>query len=266
MSLNSPPPPAPPPGPVSGPSAATPNTNTSQFAPRREFIRDRHTFSTFALFALSGSSAIRLYSFPPGVIAAFKRFFHDSKTAVTFRHDAAHTMSEFTIEGRPWAMAKSITTEKLIVDLLAVVFRHGYVFLSTIDYGREQDDRLAVAFSKPSLHPGSRPGSPDPGLPLNGALVPPPRTASVPFAISFSSATVLRVINPPLNSTPAILQAVRGSWPRGVVAEKKVAETCFEFKLKGYSCMSLTQSHKSLTDSNQGSRRTHSHRTRCITS
>ncbi|KAJ2918986.1 hypothetical protein MD484_g1380, partial [Candolleomyces efflorescens] len=44
----------------------------------------------------------------------------------------------------------------------------------------------------------------------------------------------MRVISPPLHLTPAILQAVRGSWPRGVVSEKKVGENCFEFKLKGY--------------------------------
>jgi hypothetical protein len=48
---------------------------------------------------------------------------------------------------------------------------------------------------------------------------------------------MLRVIAPPLHSTPAILQAVRGSWPRGVVSEKKVGDNCFEFKLKGYKCM-----------------------------
>lgn len=59
-----------------------------------------------------------------------------------------------------------------------------------------------------------------------------------PFALSFLSATLLRVIAPPLHSTPAILQAVRGSWPRGVVSEKKVGDAAFEFKLKGYKCTS----------------------------
>jgi hypothetical protein len=211
------------------------NHDNSQFAPRREFIRENHTFSTFALLALSGSSSVRLYSFPPSLIASLRQFFHNSKTAVTFREDVSRTLCEFTIEGRPWAMAKSITTEKLLVDLMGVIFRHGFIFLSTLDYGREQDDRLALAFSKPATFGSSRPTSPDPGV-HNGSLVPPPRAPRVPFAISFTSTTTLRVINPPLNSTPAILQAVRGAWPRGVVAEKKVADTCFEFKLKGYKC------------------------------
>jgi hypothetical protein len=111
---------------VAGPSAfAHAHANGSAFAPRREFLRDRHTFSTFALLALSGSGAIRLYGFPPAVVSAFRRFFHDAKTTTAFREDAAHAMSEFTIDGRPWAMAKNITTEKLIVDLMAVVFKHG---------------------------------------------------------------------------------------------------------------------------------------------
>lgn len=218
-------------------SASTPNPG-SQFAPRREFIREEHTFSTFALFALSGSSSIRLYSFPPSVISALRQFFHNSKTGITQREDTSQTLCEFTIEGRPWALSRSISTEKLIVDLLAIVFRHGYIFLSTIDYGREQDDRLAMAFSKPAVYGTSRPTSPDP-VNTHGSPIPPPRTLRLPFAISFSSATVLRVINPPLNSTPAILQAVRGSWPRGVVAEKKIADTCFEFKLKGYKCKDI---------------------------
>lgn len=211
--------------------------HASQFAPRREFIRDQHTFSSFTLLALSGTSSVRLYSFPQPLIASFRHFFQQSKLTSAFREDSEQNLCEFTLEGRPWAIAKSVKTEKLIIDLLTLVFRHGYIFLSTIDYGREQDDRLALAFSKPAMMPGSgsRSGSPLPGA-ISAAPPPPLRTLRVPFAISFSSPTIMRVINPPLNSTPAILQAVRGSWPRGVVAEKKIAETSFEFKLKGYKC------------------------------
>lgn len=46
----------------------------------------------------------------------------------------------------------------------------------------------------------------------------------------------MRVISPPRDYTPAILQAVRGSWPRGVVSEKKVGDSAYEFKLRGYRC------------------------------
>jgi hypothetical protein len=56
------------------------------------------------------------------------------------------------------------------------------------------------------------------------------------FAISFISEDHLRVITPPRQSAPASLQTVRGSWPRGVLSEKKVGENVYEFKLKGYGC------------------------------
>jgi hypothetical protein len=46
----------------------------------------------------------------------------------------------------------------------------------------------------------------------------------------------MRVISPPLHLTPAILQACRGAWPRGVISEKTVYGNSYEFKLKGYGC------------------------------
>jgi hypothetical protein len=39
------------------------------------------------------------------------------------------------------------------------------------------------------------------------------------------------------------LQAVRGSWPRGVVSERKIGDASYEFKLKGYRCMSHSLSY-----------------------
>jgi hypothetical protein len=153
------------------------------------------------------------------------------------REDIAQQMCEIVLGGKPWASGKSLLTEKLLVEIFAVIYQHGYTYLSAIDYGRESDDRLAMAFSKPavrSLSPLSSTGSPNPASSsLNN------HGRRIPFALSFVSATVLRVIAPPLHSTPAILNAVRGSWPRGVVSEKKVADNCFEFKLKGYKCVSV---------------------------
>jgi hypothetical protein len=226
------------------------NNSTSTFSPRREFIRDRHQISNFALLALSASSAVRLYSFPQTIVEALRFYFQQNKILSNYREDTGNGLCEFLLDGRPWAISKSIKTEKLIVDIIALILRHGFVFLSTIDYGREQDDRIALAFSRPRIDLRTSESSP----PLSGGTpVPQPQQGSssgspplptarpfrVPFAISFSSSTVLRVINPPLNSTPAILQAVRGAWPRGVIAEKKIADTCFEFKLKGYKCTSF---------------------------
>ncbi|EIN13511.1 hypothetical protein PUNSTDRAFT_123504 [Punctularia strigosozonata HHB-11173 SS5] len=228
-----PPPPSSPPLP---PASATASA-TGQFAPRREFLRSPHTFSTFALLALSGAGLVRLCSFPQAVHEALRAHFDARKLTAGVREAPAQNLLEISLHGRPWATAKSIRSEKLLVEIMTVIFQHGYDFLSTIDYGREQDDRLAIAFSKPApppmpAAPGSRSGSP---MPLTVAPLPPPATkpARVPIGISFASPTVLRVINPPLHSTPAILQAVRGAWPRGVVSEKKI-DTSFEFRLKGY--------------------------------
>ncbi|KAH9982526.1 hypothetical protein BGW80DRAFT_1453401 [Lactifluus volemus] len=108
------------------------------------------------------------------------------------------------------------------------------------DYGREQDDRIVMAFSRPSNmpllppQPSSAPPSSNAHSMSKDSVATHSQPVKVPFAISFISQSHLRVIAPPLHLTPAILQTVRGSWPRGVVSEKKVAENVYEFKLKGY--------------------------------
>ncbi|KAF6766363.1 hypothetical protein DFP72DRAFT_866284 [Ephemerocybe angulata] len=225
-------------------------TNTSSppgsgFTPRKEFIREQQSpRSSFAILALSGTNFIRLYSFSQHVIDGLQKLLQRQGINIACREDLPHNLHELSIEGKPWANPKSVFSEKLLLDIFAVFYREGYHFLSCIDYGREPDDKLAMAFSKPepatTPSGSSRTGTPllPPGSPAldgsNSSLQERPTTRRIPFAISFSSATTMRVISPPLHLTPAILQAVRGSWPRGVVSEKKVAENCFEFKLKGY--------------------------------
>lgn len=59
------------------------------------------------------------------------------------------------------------------------------------------------------------------------------RSVCLPFALSFPSSTLLRVINPPLSNSPAILQAARSGWPRGVISENKEGDQTYEFRLKG---------------------------------
>lgn len=222
------------PNPLAG-IAVLPNNDHASFIPRKEFIKDHRVASSFSLLALSGTGFVRLYSFSATIVSALRRLF-DQKSLITgVREHAPKHFFEFALDGKPWGRAKSITSEKLIIDILTVIFHYGYVFLSTVDYGREQDDRLAIAFSKPVIPPS----------PAN-ALIHHPSASAIslnqpsrtPFAISFSSATLLRVVGPPLHSTPAVLQAVRGAWPRGVVSEKKVGDSTFEFKLKGYKCES----------------------------
>ncbi|KAF8912832.1 hypothetical protein CPB84DRAFT_1759610 [Gymnopilus junonius] len=209
------------------------------FTPRKEFIRESlNQPNSFALLALSGPNCIRLYSFVHLAVASIRRLLERSTLIISAREDATQNLYEFALDGKPWANPKSAATEKLLVDIIAVIYQSGYTHLSLIDYGREADDRLAMTFSKPAI--ASRSPTPLPSsnsAKVNGSASSFGETClakRIPFAISFSSVTVMRVISPPLHLTPAILQAVRASWPRGVVAEKKVAENSYEFKLKGY--------------------------------
>ncbi|TFY68343.1 hypothetical protein EVJ58_g1052 [Rhodofomes roseus] len=205
-------------------------SNVTHFTPRKEFIRDQRVISSFALLALSGANLVRLYSFPGPVISAFRRLFDQQDLIVSVREHAHKHFFEFALDRRPWASPKSVESEKLIVAILGAVFQCGYSFLSSIDYGREPDDRVAIAFSKPVAL--SAPSTSGP-LPSSSTAVLPQPTR-IPFAISFVSPSILRVVDPPLASTPAIIQAVRGSWPLGVVSEKKLGDATYQFKLKGY--------------------------------
>lgn len=210
----------------------------SGFIPRKEFIRDQRATSTFSLLAISGSSCIRLYSFPPDVIGALHRLFDHFYLNVGFREDSLQNLCEFTLAQKPWNAHKSARTERILLDILAIIYRSGYTILSTVDYGRERDDRLAISFSKflttasPALPFAPAPAGSGSNISHQTG---PHIERRMPFAISFVSQTIMRVINPPLNATPAILQAVRGSWPRGVLSEKKT-DNAYEFKLKGYRC------------------------------
>ena len=224
----------------------------SGFVPRKEFIRDQRTTSDFSLLAISGSSFIRLYSFSLEVITDLRRLFDHFYLNAACREDTTQKLCEFQLHGKPWASPKSARTERILLHIFAVIYRHSYTILSTIDYGRERDDRLAISFSRLSAPSLSIP--PHSPIPAGSGSNLSHGTGSkhekkTPFAISFISSTVMRVINPPLNSTPAILQAVRGSWPRGVVSEKKVGDAAYEFKLKGYSCVYITICHVPVTNS-----------------
>ncbi|KAF8898557.1 hypothetical protein BD779DRAFT_19934 [Infundibulicybe gibba] len=212
----------------------------SGFVPRKEFIREqKFTPNLFALLAIASSNLVRLYSFPPPLISACRRLLEQQVGLIAFREDVTQNLCEFSLEGRPWSSPKSIAAEKLLLDIFSTLYQCGYIYLSSIDYGRESDDHITIAFSKPSTCvPTSRSGTPQLSTPVPDRSVnhssERPRSTRTPFALSFASSTLLRVISPPLDSTPAILQAVRGSWPRGVVSEKKVGDNSFEFRLKGY--------------------------------
>lgn len=211
-----------------------------EFTPRREFIREqRSPPNSFSIVAIASSSFIRLYSFPPLVAATLHNLFDDHKIYLATRQ--GNNFCEFTLDGKPWSNAKSVATEKLLIDIFSALYQLGYTYLSSLDYGRDVDDLLLMAFSvSSSSSAASREGTPVPSshLPDSSSSCSPDkhRHHRVPFGLSFVSSTCMRVISPPLHLTPAILQAVRGAWSRGVVSEKKVGDNSFEFRLKGYKC------------------------------
>jgi hypothetical protein len=219
-----------------------PPPDPTSFVPRREFIRDQRPASTFAILALSGAALLRLYSFSPDVLAALRKHLDEEHLILGSRELIQNNFYELSLDGKPWSNPKTTRSEKLLIEILAVLYRKGHNLLSTLDYGREQDDRIVMAFSRPSNmpllppQPSSAPPSSNAHSMSKDFVATHPQPVKVPFAISFISQSHLRVIAPPLHLTPAILQTVRGSWPRGVVSEKKVAENVYEFKLKGYRC------------------------------
>ncbi|KLO16988.1 hypothetical protein SCHPADRAFT_926100 [Schizopora paradoxa] len=198
-------------------SVLTVSPPDSGFAPRREFVRDNHVPSSFALLSIAGASLVRLSSFPRTLKAELKRALELRASIRAVREDTSLNLLEFNLEGKPWASGKSIHSEMLFLNILSIILFYGFRYVSSIDYGREHDDKLCIAFSRPDSSPDTHRSH-----------------FPVVFAISFPSSTILRVINAPLNSTPAILQGVRSAWPRGVVSEKTVSDKCYEFKLKGY--------------------------------
>jgi hypothetical protein len=213
----------------------------SGFIPRKEFLKDIRVPNTISLLTFSGPNLVKLYSFPPIAVTALRCWFDQQNLTITYREDLDLDFREFGLDGKPWASPKSPRSEKLLVDIITLIYQQGFIFLSTLDYGRESDDRLAVAFVKPDIPiPAGRSASPHLPSTPNAAGSTSASNHAAPrtnlFAISFVSATGLRVINPPLSSTPAILQTVRASWPRGVISEKKLPDGPYEFKLKGYRC------------------------------
>lgn len=205
------------------------------FFPRREFIRDQRPASAFSILALSGAALLRLYSFPTDTVVALRKHLESINVVLSSRELPHDNFHELALEGKPWSSPKSMRSEKLLIEIIDVIHLTGHKFLTTMDYGREQDDRIIMAFSRTFPSPLSNPAPTPPFHSMsNDSLTVVTHPAKLLFAISFISQSHLRVIAPPLHLTPAILQTVRGSWPRGVVSEKKAAENVYEFKLKGY--------------------------------
>lgn len=188
----------------------------SGFLPRREFATSNRPPNSFCLVTFTQASAVRLAAFPDDVVISFRKFLEEKELMRLFRENRDEEVVEFVLGPKFWQNPKNIETEQLLLHIITFFNLQGYTFLSTIDYGRDSGDKLTIAFTRPQ-----------------GA---PPTVQQLVFAVSFNAPTFLRVLNPPLQSTPGILAAVRTAWPRGIVSENKAANTCYEFKLKGYSC------------------------------
>lgn len=251
----------------------------SGFLPRREFLptSSKRPLSTFSLLTFTGTGSLRLSAFPQPVVHALHRFFEERKLLRMFRDNRSpikdkndierdrgpedrgferkeeEDLAEFTLIAKFWANAKSLDTEKLMVQILILLNSLGYALLSSIDFAREPGDKLTLVFERHIL-PGTT-QAPQFGHHANGSTTShpqqPPHSASLPppssgngiqqqiFGLSFTSQTSFRCICPPLESTPGILMALRNAWPKGVEEENKIADGCYEFKLKGYACEQL---------------------------
>ncbi|TFY80284.1 hypothetical protein EWM64_g3728 [Hericium alpestre] len=214
------------------------SSSDTQFVPRPEFRPDDRITSSFSVLTLSGSAFIRAYGFPPPVAAAFRRHLELRQLILQYREDTAEDLYEFALHGKPWNNPRRIQSERLLIDLLSIIIlQNGYHFLSTIDYGREQDDRVIMTFSRPNTPPSHSPRASTSviqGVGNESVTTCSPHVTQTLFALSFPNFNTLRVISPPLHSTPAILKTVRGSCPRRVVSEKAAGNNVYEFKLKGY--------------------------------
>jgi len=188
----------------------------SNFVPRKEFAPEPvHQASSFALLAFSANNVIRLSNFPPALVKDLRERLDSIIGIHSFRENTEQKLCEIVLTGKPWSNTKAMSTEILVVQVFATVLAYGYSLLSHLHYGKEHNDRITFAFSISGVVDNLGP--------------------LVPFALSFTSSTSLRVVCSPLHATPAILQSVRNAWPRGVTSERKLGEHCYEFKLKGYS-------------------------------
>ncbi|KAI0292712.1 hypothetical protein B0F90DRAFT_1671066 [Multifurca ochricompacta] len=185
-----------------------------------------HDSSSFSVLALSDT------------VLALKRYLDSVRRLLISREPIQEHFFEFALDGRPWSTPNSTHSEKLLIDILGIIYQNDHQFLSTLDYGRKQDDHILMVFSRPSSLPRFPSASIPPAL----------------FSISMISHDVFRIVSPPSHLTPAILQAVRDFCPHGVRFEKKVAEnvtladpqaTIFERNLF-YNCFSLLNSLNAL--------------------
>ncbi|CAE6449463.1 unnamed protein product [Rhizoctonia solani] len=194
------------------------------FQPRSEFLRPEATPQSYALVALNGADTLRCHNISRSALSALRDTFGNETRL--YGEANGGEIAEFVFRNSPWS-TKSVRSETLIVQLFTTLLAHQYTFVTSIDYGRQYLDKLSLTFT--------RAASP------NGRSAP-----DAVFALSFVTPTVLRVLYAPLHCTPAILQSVRNTWPRGVKDERKLGNGCWEFRLKGFGYFSAEKSDEAL--------------------
>ncbi|KAJ1311869.1 hypothetical protein OPQ81_010328 [Rhizoctonia solani] len=194
------------------------------FQPRSEFVRTEATPQSYALVALNGADTLRCHNISRSVLSALRDAFGNETRLYGEANDG--DIAEFVFRNSPWSN-KSVRSETLIVHLFTTLLEHQYTFVTSIDYGRQYLDKLSLTFTRAASQIGR----------LGGECV---------FALSFVTPTVLRVLHAPLHCTPAILQAVRSTWPRGVKDERKLGNGCWEFRLKGFGYFSAEKSDEAV--------------------
>ncbi|CAE6512900.1 unnamed protein product [Rhizoctonia solani] len=188
------------------------------------FIRTEATPQSYSIVALNGADTLRCHNISQSTLSVLRETFGNETRL--YGEANGGDIAEFVFRNSPWTN-KSARSETLIVQLFTTLLAHQYTFVTSIDYGRQYLDKLSLTFT--------RTGSP------SGRL-----TADSVFALSFVTPTVLRVLHAPLHCTPAILQSVRNTWPRGVKDERKLGNGSWEFRLKGFGYFSAEKSDEAL--------------------
>ncbi|KAG8786337.1 hypothetical protein FRC12_016700 [Ceratobasidium sp. 428] len=200
-------------------------TTEPAFQPRSEFVRTETNPKSYALVALNGTDTLRCHHISPTALSALREVFGEEMRL--YGENAESEVAEFVFRNSPWS-SKSIRSETLLTNVFAVLLVHQYTFLTTIDYGRQYLDKLSLTFIRPT-----------------SISNPTPATESI-FALSFTAPSILRVVAAPLHATPAILQTVRGAWPRGVKSERKLGNGSWEFRLRGFGYFSAEKSDEAV--------------------
>lgn len=150
--------------------------------PRREFIRNQRPSSAFSILVLSGAALLGLYSFPTDAILALQK--HSmSSPALASSPTTIFTGSLLeSLEGKPWSSPKSMRSEKPLIEIIDVIHHTGHKFLTAMDYGHEQDDRIIMTFSRtfpsPSSNPAPHPPSGFHSMSNDSSTRPPTRTTT----------------------------------------------------------------------------------------